>query len=347
MNVLFIGDPHIQTSNLSECEMLFERLCELARDRSPEFIVIGGDLLHHHERLHTTAMNKAYELVNLMRLIAPTFVLVGNHDYINHQQFLTENHWMNALKEWDNTTIVDQVVTHISKGFKFLFVPYVPNGRFIEALETTNADWKDASCIFAHQEFKGCKMGPIVSEDGDEWFDTFPNIVSGHIHSRQLVGNNIYYPGAAMQHAFGESETNIIPMLTFNKNGTYVREETDFKLPRKKIVYVDVKECEQIKVPDSTDTVRLSVSGTLEQFKALKKTKKYKTLVEHGVKIVFKPIEKDSVMEEISDSKPVDDQFSTLIHKRVMDSENPYIVQAFQSVFYDKDVPSEDILFLS
>ena len=100
VKVLFIGDPHIQTDNIPEAELMIERLKEMATERKPDFIVIAGDLLHHHETLNTIAMNKAHQLVDTMRAIAMTFVLVGNHDYINHKQFLTTNHWMNALKEW-------------------------------------------------------------------------------------------------------------------------------------------------------------------------------------------------------------------------------------------------------
>ena len=37
-------------------------------------------------------------------------LLVGNHDYINNQQFLTNNHWMNAMKDWNNVTIIDKVI---------------------------------------------------------------------------------------------------------------------------------------------------------------------------------------------------------------------------------------------
>ena len=77
---------------------------------------------------------------------------------------------------------------------KFLFVPYVPPGRFVEALETyKNINWKDVDCIFAHQEFYGCKMGAILSEEGDKWESKWPLVVSGHIHSRQWINKNIYY----------------------------------------------------------------------------------------------------------------------------------------------------------
>ena len=122
VKILFIGDPHIQVNNIPEVEIFMERLINLATKREPDLIIIAGDLLHTHERLHTLALNKAYEMVNDMRLIAKTYVLVGNHDYIQNQQFLTQNHWMTGLKEWKNTVIVDTVLSETIRGEKFIFV---------------------------------------------------------------------------------------------------------------------------------------------------------------------------------------------------------------------------------
>ena len=122
VEILFIGDPHIQVGNLVEVNIFLDRLVVLAISKQPDIIVIAGDLLHTHERLHTRALNKAYELVEKMRNITKTYVLVGNHDMENNQQFLTNNHWMNGMKEWSNTIIVDIVMNETIRGEKFVFV---------------------------------------------------------------------------------------------------------------------------------------------------------------------------------------------------------------------------------
>ena len=111
----------------------------MLKKEKPDIIVIAGDVLHTHERLHTIVLNKAYELIENMRNISKTFVLVGNHDLINNQQILTNNHWMNGMKGWDNTVIVDTVITECLNDEKFVFVPFVPPGKFIYALEK---NWK-------------------------------------------------------------------------------------------------------------------------------------------------------------------------------------------------------------
>ena len=132
--VLCIGDPHIQVANIPETDLLIERLINLATEKKPDLIVLLGDLLHEHERLHTIPLNNACEFIKKMRDIAKTYCMVGNHDQINNQQYLNENHWMNVIKEFKNVIVIDKVITETVNGDKLIFVPFVAPGRFIEAL---------------------------------------------------------------------------------------------------------------------------------------------------------------------------------------------------------------------
>lgn len=331
-SVIFIGDPHFQVSNIEEVEIFIEKITDLVSERKPDIVVIGGDLLHTHERLHTIALNKAYELVDRMRKITKTYVLVGNHDYIQNQQFLTDNHWMNAMKDWKNTVIVDKVVIEVINNEKLVFVPYVPPGRFEDALNTTDDKWKDASCIFAHQEFYGCKMGAIVSEEGDKWSLDNPYVVSGHIHSRQIPQKNIYYSGSAMQHAFGESEKNIIACLGIHDK-TYTLDEVDLSLPRKRIVYADTETIDELIIPtDTQDKIKVSVSGNYNEFKALKKSKKYKEMIKNGVKVVFKPKRLDTDTSEHNTIDNIEDErveFMGILDSIVKKENNEYLTKIY------------------
>jgi DNA repair exonuclease SbcCD nuclease subunit len=346
-NVLFIGDVHFQASNIPEVDLFIEKITELAIEKQPTLIIIAGDLLHTHERLHTTPLNKAYDFVDKMRKIALTYVLVGNHDLESNQEFLTHNHWMCGMKEWVNTVIVDTVMTYRLLEHKFVLVPYVAPGRFIEALDTCEEDWNDASCIFAHQEFAGCKMGAIVSIDGDKWPITNPHVVSGHIHSRQIVQENVYYPGAAMQHAFGESEKNVIPLLTFHEGG-YEREEIELDLPRKKIVYMNVDDVDTYVPPETNDKIKVTVSGEYEDFKALKKTARYKKLVEDGVKVVFKTTRAEKKLKdgELEAQLGGHEDFQDILSELVTKKSDPFLYQSYQIVVHGKNVPVEDVMFL-
>lgn len=289
--VLVIGDPHFQISNLKEVRRFIPLCLEYATTSRWKAIVVLGDILHDHERLHTTALNIAVAFLNDLSKIAPVYALVGNHDLINNSQFLTSNHWMNGLKLNKNITVVDTVESREINGKRVIFVPYVQPGRFVEALETKykKEEWKDADIIFAHQEFKGCKMGSLVSEEGDAWDEMWPFVISGHIHSNQTPQCNVYYPGSALQVAFGESEKNVLAIVDFKNIGRENVEEIDLGLPRKKIIYTDpegVKELDMKKFKNHQ--LKICVDASKDAFKALKKSTQYKKLEKKGVKIVYK-----------------------------------------------------------
>lgn len=342
--VLFIGDPHFQITNLPEVNVFIPEMKKMAIESNPDVIIIAGDLLHTHERLHTTVLNKAYEFVRILRDIAPTYILVGNHDYISNTQFLTDSHWMNSMKEWADVEIVDTVREVGIKGSKFVLVPYVYPGRFKEALNTIGDGWVKADCIFAHQEFKGCKMGAIVSEVGDQWDTSDPFVVSGHIHSKQRPQSNIYYPGTPMQIAFGESEDNIVPLLTFREGEVPDISETALEIPGKKIVYMDTNDLNKFELGSGDDKVRITLSGDHNEFKSIKKTKKYKELIDQGVKIVFKMTKTTQEIPGVTDIKDTD--FSDILSTMVFNESDVFLLQAFDKVVHGKITDRDDIFFL-
>lgn len=341
---LCIGDPHIKVSNIKECELFLLRCERLIIEKKPEIIILLGDVLDTHEKIHSIPLNMAYRLVDMLRSHAPTWVIVGNHDMYCNTVFLSSEHWLNGMKEWDNVTIIDKAVHMTHAGLNFVLCPYVYPGRFKEALSTAPVDYKKMDCIFAHQEFFGCKMGAIISSDGDKWEKEDPFVISGHIHSLQKIGTNVYYPGSAMQHAWGESKKNILAMVTWtNGVGPHI-EEIDLKLPRKKIVRLDMSDVKSFVTPDGPDMIKLQLSGSYEQFKSWKKTPGYKKIIENKIKIVFKP--KTEIVTKEEEESKYGGTFSDILSKMVMEKKDVHIFQLWEKIINKKNISTEDIIFL-
>jgi hypothetical protein len=226
------------------------------------------------------------------------FTVDGNNKFLladgtlchnsSNQNFLNENHWMNVFKKWDNVTICD----HVIKTDNLVFCPYVPPGKFIEALNTIS-DWKSVDCIFAHQEFRNCKMGAIESKDGDIYSEDLPMVISGHIHERDRLAKNIYYAGCAIP--LSDNDRNTIALVTIERQEIDIQ-EIDLNLPRKEVIYSDMKNIRKNirKKIDTMDTqellnglCRLTISGNYEEFKTFKMSRKYKELIEKGVKVKY------------------------------------------------------------
>ena len=292
MTILFIGDVHIKFSNLKDLDKLEAKMMQMEDISS---IVVAGDILDTHEKIHSQLMNRAYQLIKNLRTVAPVYVLVGNHDYINNQQFLTDSHWMNGMKEWDRVHVIDYPLRLVcASGQAFALVPYVPPGRFVEALDKLNGGWKTVACVFAHQEVRNCKMGCIRSMDGDIWDAEWPMLVSGHIHERQNVGDNVLYPGSVLNHAFG-SDNQGISKLTF-RGGVMSEERVDIGLEKKSIIYENVTKVEDIPKEKLVVQNKLCLSGEPKDIKAFKKTKEYTDLKKKGLKVTFKVTSSDDAV---------------------------------------------------
>lgn len=357
-HAIVIGDQHFKINNIPEVEEYIHKIEILVRDRNPDFIVLLGDMLDQHEKIHTSPLNKAFEFIDKMRNIAPTFVLVGNHDMTSNQNFLTTDHWLNALKEWENVTIVDNVIQRYINGYNFVFCPYVFSGRFEEALNSVLDDyWKKSKCIFCHQEFEGCKMGAIISVDGDRWTSEYPDVISGHIHKNQKIGSNIYYPGSSMQVSFGETDKNIVANVIFAEDKEYKLEEIEIDLPRKKILYMDVEELETFNIEKTKDKLKITISGSYEEFKTLKKTKKYKEITNDGIQIVFKSKKKeirnlkDHIEEQLENQKSLTSitdgsNFRLILDESVKNEKNPYLFETFEYIINGRNVNHEDVIYI-
>ncbi len=362
LTIIVIGDIHFQVINVVESEEFITKIISYVESINPDLIVVLGDILHTHEKVYSIAMNKAIEFLNSLRWISETFVLCGNHDYINNSQFLTENHWMNSLKHWEEITIVDNLVQYIKKGRKLLFVPYVSNGRFQEALDSNPMiDWRSVHCIFAHQEFKGCKMGGIISEFGDTWDIEFPFVISGHIHDNQRLQENIYYPGSSLETNYGDNKNNVIVKVTFTSENIYRPniEEIELELARKTLIYLNMDDIDSFEVPEkkikgednSQDKVKLSLSGSLEMFKVFKKTEKYAKLIENGIKVIFKPTKSDiqlknskiqDALKDIGENK----SFNEILHTMVYVEKDPLLLEAYEYIVNQTVINSDDIMLL-
>lgn len=259
--------------NAEDVDRLIEKIGTI---KDVDMALLAGDVLDKHERVNTQLMMKASDLFEaLCNITEKTFVLVGNHDYIDNSQFCTAKHWMYSIKQFsssDRLVVVDRPMRAgitSSNGSGIVVAPYIPPGRFVEALDTHVNGWKCGECslIFAHQEFRGCKIGAIVSTNGDEWDTSFPLVISGHIHDRHRPQANVYYPGAVLDHGMYIIDTHDMSECHVPVNVK--------RKPRTE--YTSVEEILRL-APSFDPYVKYSVEGTVPEITAFKKTTLYDLL---------------------------------------------------------------------
>lgn len=324
VTVLVIGDPHFKVSNIRETDAMVEAIIRTVTERRPDIVVVLGDVLDRHETIHVSPLTRSVKFLARLMMLVPTFVLIGNHDLKNNRQFLSDEHPFTALKymcEMETrpikSAIVDTTIMRNINGHNFVFVPYVPPGRFQEALNMC-PEWDSATCIFAHQEFRGCQMGAIISTEGDEWDLTYPYVISGHIHDYQEPQANILYTGTPIQHAFGDRHDKTISFFRFHSPNIRDQTRIDLGLPRKHIIRITCSEVSSY-VPYEHCELKIIISGTTGEIKAIMKHPNIDAWKRAGYKIIYKDVPLNS--DILPDDSPVVARaplrFSTVLYNLV------------------------------
>ena len=257
MKILLIGDPHFKVTNAIETEKLHQETLNLINKNSYDFVVVLGDILDTHEKIHIQPLCRSVNfLIDISKLVQ-VYVIIGNHDRINNNDFLSSIHPFVGLKYVNNIIVVDDVI----KVNNFIFVPYVAPGKFMQALQKIDFDGNNAKqIIFAHQEFKGAKMGAFVSEKGDDWPIDYPTVFSGHIHDFQIFQHNVVYVGTPFQHGYYDSEEKYLFNLYLD-NYNYELEKIKIKtIKKKRILQINMNQLENYKNNENYDT-KLIIDG--------------------------------------------------------------------------------------
>ena len=301
IKIFTIGDPHSKKSNQAELKICADKIAQKITETQPDAIVILGDLADNHDRVYISALNGTVYFVDVIcsaaaGLIKPAkvYYIIGNHDCESNQIFLTDNHTFNAFKKWPNFIVVDKVLRLKTGTGPIVMCPYVPAGRFLEALDTIGRDrWADAKVIFCHQEFLGSKLsGLIASKSGDKWDDNNPMIISGHIHNYDRLQENILYPGELMYSSFGDDDKPARTISLFEIDGGKFPQETkiDLGVLKKLTINLTIDEAKEYVPPDNAH-IRVNLTGTTQEHNEFKQTEKYAQLLTM-VKIIPQHVDK-------------------------------------------------------
>lgn len=215
--VLFIGDPHVQVSNIKDSNSFMELALQAAEKNKVDFTLIAGDLFHNHAVLRV-------EVVSFWRNWVLKFsekglkliILRGNHDAPHDNIKYKE---MSALDSLVGISDLCQIIDTPKKMGEFGFIPYLASSEEFVA-EATKLYSQGAKYLFCHQTFNGSVFeNGFYAPEGIEpdSVNMFKEVVSGHIHKTQKF-SNIFYPGTPKWDSMSDANENkAIWLLDFNK----------------------------------------------------------------------------------------------------------------------------------
>lgn len=320
--ILIIGDPHFKSSNKIETDILLKKTLKTITKKQVDFVVILGDILDNHEKIDMFCFKRVENFIEQISSLTKVYIIIGNHDRPNNRVFLTDEHAFGAFKKWNNVIIIDDKCETITwNDKKICIVPYVPNGRFLEALQVNNIIPNEYNLFFAHSEFKGCKINNLSKSECDKWPDDYPLLLSGHIHDYEEVQKNLIYLGTPYQQTYAEKSGKGIYLL-----------DDDFKLEliklgiKQKITKtIKAKEVYDVEIDEDVE-LKLIIVGTKDEIKSISNNptlnKKFK-----NVKIVFKKIQERKRIVEFKGNMSFEN------HLKISFEDNKDLKEIFYEIF--------------
>lgn len=303
-----IGDPHIRTKEIEYSQLMMDEIVDISKKAQPDFIVVLGDILDTHNAIDSSPLTRATEFLFELHKIAKLIVLIGNHDLRNNRVYFRDvdvvEHGFRALHEWDNTIVCDKPKVFEIKGKKFCGVPYVPVGKYHDAISDVNID--EITAFFSHQEFYKVQytLNDKPSTTGDRWSKKYPLNISGHIHEAQILSDNLIYVGTPIQQDHGASPDKGIGLFVFGRpserNGSrlsYTYERLPLSsVPLREQYFVSAENSDELtkllrrikkKMKSRVLLAKIVISGTTTELKPVMKSKVVKDLRElEGVIVI-------------------------------------------------------------
>jgi hypothetical protein len=231
-------------------------------------------------------------------------------------------------------------ITIAGHKHRMVCVPYVPPGRFQEALDTMEHSIieRPPFVIFSHQEFKGVKMGAIISEIGDEWPLDGPFVLNGHLHECQTPQDNIFCCGTPYQTTYAEDPNKGVYLCSFDLQNAKINGNAQIKPDIKRIklnlkikssVTITPDKLQDITIPNDNMDLRIIITGKQEDVEAIKETAKYKELKKvPNITIVLRPQFEFKPLTKMHQKS-----YKDVLHAEIKD--DPRVVALYAELFHD------------
>lgn len=209
MGVLLVGDVHATPDELDDCENLLLLVERTAAERPTSHIVFMGDQYNTHDVVNTRCIEFWRRWFSRLqdggyKVIA----LRGNHDQVN------------PTAPYPHSMLAHPEILVVDKPMELPIMScaampyYASNEEFVAEANALHKANPHLATLFCHQTFQGASYeNGFYAKDAIDLAEvTWPNLVSGHIHTPQKIGKAIYV-GAPRWRI--RSDANIERWLTY------------------------------------------------------------------------------------------------------------------------------------
>jgi len=249
--VLFIGDCHIKINRFDLGLRFLNWLNQLIEEQKPDLVVNLGDFFDTHSVVRSEVMTEFMNHVDkVLKLDIPYVYLLGNHDF-----YKPSDSKYHAVKHLANKIPNLYIVDTIQELFGMTFVPYQYDGA--------NFPKQTLPIVVAHQTMIGADYGPIRATEGVDAssIEGCEVIVSGHIHTKSVLGSVIYVGSPFSQSA---ADVDQVKGITIFDTDTYAEKFIQTPLPMWRRLHVVVSQSTGLDVVHAL--IKQDISGSKDHW---------------------------------------------------------------------------------
>lgn len=209
--IIKTADIHLGVQGRTEDIFWALRLIRTYASESGIDTIIGlGDLFHDRESLSIDIICAAHDyfLESEKKYKQRWIWFPGNHD-----MFLKHSWKINSLKPLSSHfTLIDTVKILEIDGVRFWVLPFIHfESAYMRVVKRIEDQYQDGDILLTHIGVIGAiKNTCFLLQD---WSivnfeqSPFTHVYTGHFHTTQQVGNNVWYPGSPIPFKFDEGDT--------------------------------------------------------------------------------------------------------------------------------------------
>jgi DNA repair exonuclease SbcCD nuclease subunit len=174
-------------------------------------VLILGDLFHDRRSIEIdvlSAVTKFFE-ETANKYKQKWVVFPGNHD-----MFLRHSWDINSLTPLRNSlTVIEEIKILQIDNRRFWILPFITYEKpFMKVLKKIEAQYQEGDILLTHVGIRGATLNTCFLLK--DWsfitfeYSKFKRVYTGHFHSKQQVGDNVWYPGSPIPFKFDEGDVS-------------------------------------------------------------------------------------------------------------------------------------------
>lgn len=165
IRIAFLSDFHLKRRDYKR----LDKIVNLTNQQQPNVVLLGGDFANGHNIKATMAPNIMASKLSLLN--APTYAVLGNHDWWTDAKLISESFKSNGIKVLENSNIRINL-----------------KNRYVDIIGIADATTQQPNIAQAMR--RTAKPRIIITHNPDVYFDIIDDvnlILAGHTHGGQFV----------------------------------------------------------------------------------------------------------------------------------------------------------------